>query len=178
MENGVEAVDVIRVWSLSASLCEALKVSRPVYARKVVLAGGRDGSAAPYVPALASQRAESPRRVFHSSDTIDFARFEGGSVGPRGQRLCLRQCRRRPRGPRRQGALFSRRAHLSPCRKSTSRNGQPFRGSSTGFVTSTTILGGRSTRCLPCRRRRPMSRFCAATDIAASRCTSPSRGST
>jgi FAD-dependent urate hydroxylase len=57
-----------------------------VYARKVVLAGGRDGSGAPYMPAFPSlDRASAGGgrwgRVFHSSDVIDFARFKGGRVG-------------------------------------------------------------------------------------------------
>jgi FAD-dependent urate hydroxylase len=55
-----------------------------VYARKVVLAGGRDGSGAPYMPTFPSlQRREerSGGRIFHSSDAIDFARFKGGKVG-------------------------------------------------------------------------------------------------
>lgn len=55
-----------------------------IYARKVVLAGGRDGSGAPYVPAFPSLERSSEEgsgRVFHSSDEIDFSRFKGGRVG-------------------------------------------------------------------------------------------------
>ena len=55
-----------------------------IYARKVVLAGGRDGSGAPYKPAFPSLPRESRAdgdRVFHSSDSIDFARFKGGRIG-------------------------------------------------------------------------------------------------
>ena len=54
-----------------------------IYARKVVLAGGRDGSGAPYWPAFPSlpDRRQAGDRVFHSSDAIDFARFKGGKVG-------------------------------------------------------------------------------------------------
>jgi cation diffusion facilitator CzcD-associated flavoprotein CzcO len=58
--------------------------TQTVYARKVVLAGGRDGSGAPYRPAFPSLPAEhkgAAGRVFHSSDTIDFARFKGGRIG-------------------------------------------------------------------------------------------------
>jgi cation diffusion facilitator CzcD-associated flavoprotein CzcO len=54
-----------------------------IYARKVVLAGGRDGSGAPYwleFPSLPDRR-QAGDRVFHSSDAIDFARFKGGKVG-------------------------------------------------------------------------------------------------
>jgi cation diffusion facilitator CzcD-associated flavoprotein CzcO len=55
-----------------------------VYAHKVVLAGGRDGSGAPYIPTFPSlerAKAGATGRVFHSSDAIDFARFRGGKVG-------------------------------------------------------------------------------------------------
>ena len=55
-----------------------------IYARKVVLAGGRDGAGAPYTPAYPSLDRNSEwasGRVFHSSDAIDFARFKGGRIG-------------------------------------------------------------------------------------------------
>src|SRR5262249_61416892 len=82
VENGVEAVDVDPGLELVRVALRGAQGEQAVYARKVVLAGGRDGSGAPYVPAfpsLASQRAESPRPVLHSSATIDFARFGVGS---------------------------------------------------------------------------------------------------
>jgi cation diffusion facilitator CzcD-associated flavoprotein CzcO len=55
-----------------------------IYARKVVLAGGRDGSGAACLPAFASldrSQAHATERVFHSSDHIDFERFRGGKIG-------------------------------------------------------------------------------------------------
>jgi FAD-dependent urate hydroxylase len=59
-----------------------------VYARKVVLAGGRDGAGAPYMPvfpsldrANAAAGAMAGGRVFHSADPIDFASFKGGRIG-------------------------------------------------------------------------------------------------
>ena len=55
-----------------------------LFARKVVLAGGRDGSGAAYrpsFPSLASGGLGRYARVFHSSDTIDFARFKDGKIG-------------------------------------------------------------------------------------------------
>jgi FAD-dependent urate hydroxylase len=66
-----------------------IKLVRPtgaqtLFARKVVLAGGRDGSGAPYRPAFPSLPADSRgqfARVFHSSDAIDFARLAGGKIG-------------------------------------------------------------------------------------------------
>jgi cation diffusion facilitator CzcD-associated flavoprotein CzcO len=54
-----------------------------VYARRVVLAGGRDGSGAPSRPAFPSLpcAGDGRGRVFHASDSIDFARFRGGRIG-------------------------------------------------------------------------------------------------
>jgi cation diffusion facilitator CzcD-associated flavoprotein CzcO len=59
-----------------------------VHARMVVLAGGRDGAGAPFMPDFPSLDRSSvgasagpARRVFHSADAIDFARFKGGKVG-------------------------------------------------------------------------------------------------
>ncbi len=83
IENGVEVtglepgVDWVRVTLSSQAGAET------VYARRVVLAGGRDGSGAPWRPAFPSlpRHGDGHGRVFHSSDSIDFARFRGGSVG-------------------------------------------------------------------------------------------------
>jgi FAD-dependent urate hydroxylase len=58
--------------------------AQSLFARKVVLAGGRDGSGAPYLPSFPSLARSNPgqfARVFHSSDHIDFARFKGGKIG-------------------------------------------------------------------------------------------------
>ena len=55
-----------------------------IYARKVVLAGGRDGSGATYLPAFPSldrNQSQATGRVFHSADQINFERFRGGRVG-------------------------------------------------------------------------------------------------
>jgi len=55
-----------------------------LFARKVVLAGGRDGSGAAYRPAfpsLAADRRGPSARVFHAADAIDFERFKGGKIG-------------------------------------------------------------------------------------------------
>jgi FAD-dependent urate hydroxylase len=55
-----------------------------IHARRVVLAGGRDGAGAPYQPAFPSLPRDSRpagERIFHSSDSIDFGRFRGGRIG-------------------------------------------------------------------------------------------------
>ncbi len=93
-----------------------------IYARKVVLAGGRDGAGEPYAPSFPSLiRAplDAERRVFHASDDIDFARFKGGAIGVLGASasafdnaaVALESGARAVR-------LFSRRAHLPQVNKS------------------------------------------------------------
>ena len=55
-----------------------------IFARKVVLALGRDGSGAPRWPEFASFSADSAparSRVFHSADEIDFAAWKGKRIG-------------------------------------------------------------------------------------------------
>ena len=53
-----------------------------VWARKLVLALGRDGSGAPRWPAYPSLRREAAHaRVFHSADAIDFDAWRGKRVG-------------------------------------------------------------------------------------------------
>lgn len=55
-----------------------------VYARKVVLALGRDGSGAPRWPRFPSfdpQHKHARARVFHSADAIDFAVLRGKRIG-------------------------------------------------------------------------------------------------
>jgi len=83
VENGTEVTrldpgsDAVRVELVRAGRRET------IYTRKVVLAGGRDGSGAPHWPAFPSlpDRRQAGDRVFHSSDAIDLARFKGGRVG-------------------------------------------------------------------------------------------------
>ena len=84
VENGTE---VTRLDPSSNAVRIELATARgpeTVHARKVVLAGGRDGSGAPYwppFPSLPRGRKAAADRVFHSSDSIDFARFKSGKVG-------------------------------------------------------------------------------------------------
>ena len=84
VENGTEVMrldpgpDCVRVE------LQAQPGAETIYVRKVVLAGGRDGAGASYTPAFPSLPRKSRgagNRVFHSSDSIDFARFKGGNIG-------------------------------------------------------------------------------------------------
>jgi FAD-dependent urate hydroxylase len=84
VDNGMslESVDdqdgLLRVRLASAAGVET------VWARKVVLALGREGSGAPRWPEFASLRRDDPLaagRVFHSADAIDFEALRGLRVG-------------------------------------------------------------------------------------------------
>ena len=79
--------DAASIWigASFASSSLARAASETVYARKVVLAGGRDGAGAPYEPpfpslARAHRRLRAPASSIPATD-IDFARFRGGKVG-------------------------------------------------------------------------------------------------
>lgn len=83
VENGVTATAIepfsegVRVTLTSATGSERIE------ARKVVLAGGRDGAGAIRTPSfvgLARDPEAARGRVFHSSDDIDFARLAGRRV--------------------------------------------------------------------------------------------------
>jgi FAD-dependent urate hydroxylase len=84
VENGVEAVSIEPGARFARVEIGSVTGADTVYARKIVLAGGRDGSGAPYSPPFPSlvRAAQAPgARLFHSSDDIDFTRFKGGKVG-------------------------------------------------------------------------------------------------
>jgi len=121
IENGTEVrrleplEDFVRVELAGPSDAET------VYARKVVLAGGRDGAGAPYMPAFPSL-AGAPAamaRVFHSADDIDFARFAGGKVGVLGASAsAFDNAAVAIEAGAREVRLFSRRANLPQVNKS------------------------------------------------------------
>ncbi len=85
VENGIEAVEVEPARDFVRVALRSRGAAETVFARKVVLAGGRDGWGAPYVPSFPSLdptvRERGAGRVFHSSDAIDFTRFKGGAIG-------------------------------------------------------------------------------------------------
>jgi len=63
---------------------ESANGEETVWARKIVLALGRDGSGAPRWPEFPSLRREDPLaagRVFHSADAIDFDALRGQRIG-------------------------------------------------------------------------------------------------
>jgi FAD-dependent urate hydroxylase len=82
VENEVEALLIEPGEPLTRVTLRTANGTEVVMARKVVLAGGRDGSGAPRLPRFPSfDPAALPRhRVLHTSDDIHFARFAGGHV--------------------------------------------------------------------------------------------------
>lgn len=122
IENGVEATQIdldqgfVRVQLAGPGSAET------VYARKVVLAGGRDGAGAPYTPPFPSLEhapLAARSRVFHSSDSIDFASFKGGRVGVLGASAsAFDNAAVALETGAAQVSLFSRRPHLPQVNKS------------------------------------------------------------
>lgn len=82
VENGIEATAVEPGADSVRVTLKAVDGVETIYARKVVLAGGRDGSGGARMPQFPGLAAGAPRydRVFHSSDEIDFARLTGQRV--------------------------------------------------------------------------------------------------
>ncbi len=78
VENGMEVVAL----HPSQGHVEVKLRNGTVFARKVVLALGREGSGAPRWPRLETFRPEKRgARVFHSADDIDFAKLAGKRIG-------------------------------------------------------------------------------------------------
>lgn len=78
VENNVEIVSL----NLHENFVEAKTRTSTLYARKVVLALGREGSGAPRWPKFATfDPLTRGDNVFHSADDIDFRRFAGKRVG-------------------------------------------------------------------------------------------------
>ena len=122
VENGVEATlveldrDFVRVQLAGPRGAET------VYARKVVLAGGRDGAGAPYAPrfpSLENAPHSTQARIFHSCDSIDFARFKDGRIGVLGASAsAFDNAAVALEAGAREVGLFSRRPHLPQVNKS------------------------------------------------------------
>ena len=84
IDNGVSLLDVVADGHLMKAHLATPQGEQTVWARKLVLALGRDGSGAPRWPAYPSLRPGDPLaagRVFHSADAIDFEALRGKRVG-------------------------------------------------------------------------------------------------
>jgi cation diffusion facilitator CzcD-associated flavoprotein CzcO len=83
VENGTALLDVEEDGAFMKARLATPQGEETVWARKVVLAMGRDGSGAPRWPAYPSLRRDDPlaaKRVFHSADDIDFESLRGMRV--------------------------------------------------------------------------------------------------
>lgn len=84
VDNGTALLEVAADGRLMKARLATPTGEQTVWARKLVLALGRDGSGAPRWPAYPSLRRGDPlarRRVFHSADAIDFEALRGQRVG-------------------------------------------------------------------------------------------------
>ncbi|MFI4927082.1 MAG: NAD(P)-binding domain-containing protein, partial [Burkholderiales bacterium] len=83
VDNGVTLLSIDDEGSLLRARLQSAQGEETVWARKIVLALGRDGSGAPRWPAFPSLRRDDPHaagRVFHSADAIDFEALRGQRV--------------------------------------------------------------------------------------------------
>ena len=78
VENGTRVERLEPAGDLVRAEIVGPRGSEAVYARKVVLAFGRDSATARRMPGFA--RGLSRERLFHSSDAIEFSRFRGGRM--------------------------------------------------------------------------------------------------
>ena len=121
VENGVEVTALQpRTDGVAVSLRNAATTER-IFARKVVLACGRDGAGGkrlPAFPGLAAAHA-GPTRCFHSADDIDFSAFAGRGVAVLGAGASAFDCAASAlEAGAGQVALYVRRASLPQVNKS------------------------------------------------------------
>jgi FAD-dependent urate hydroxylase len=83
VDNGVALLSVEDQGGLLRARLASAGGTETVWARKLVLALGRDGSGAPRWPAFPSLRRDDPLaagRVFHSADPVDFGAWRGQRI--------------------------------------------------------------------------------------------------
>ena len=122
VENDVEATAIDLEPGFVRVQLAGPRGAETVYARRTVLAGGRDGAGAPFAPRFPSLE-NTPRsaraRIFHSGDSIDFARLKDGSVGVLGASAsAFDNAAAALEAGARDVRLFSRRPHLPQVNKS------------------------------------------------------------
>jgi FAD-dependent urate hydroxylase len=83
VDNGVTLLSVEDAGGLLRARLQSARGTETVWARKLVLALGRDGSGAPRWPNFPSLRRDDPLvrgRVFHSANAVDFDAWRGKRV--------------------------------------------------------------------------------------------------
>lgn len=120
VENGIEATAITpEVAHVAVDCRQADGRCEVIYARKVVLAGGRDGAGAARLPRFPGLAAGGQDRVFHSADTIDFAALAGKRIAVLGAGASAFDCAACAlEAGAREVAMFVRRPHLPQVNKS------------------------------------------------------------
>ncbi|WP_072385314.1 NAD(P)/FAD-dependent oxidoreductase [Hyphomicrobium sp. CS1BSMeth3] len=122
VENGTALVAIEPTASSVRATLESAKGREDIWARKIVLAGGRDGAGAlrlPQFPGLDRASAEARRRVLHSTDGIEPEDFTGKRVGVLGAGASAFDCAATAlEGGAAEVAMFVRRPHLPQVNKS------------------------------------------------------------
>jgi cation diffusion facilitator CzcD-associated flavoprotein CzcO len=172
VENEVEVTRL----ELQGNCIKASLEKQTLYARKIVLALGRDGSGNLRWPDFETFNPDRRgARVFHSADDIDFGTLKGKRVGVLGMGAsAFDNAGEALEAGAAEVAMFARRPQMPQVNKS---KWTAFRASSTAMPRSTTRAAGASTRTSSANRcRRPMRACCAARSIPASRCAFPRTG--
>lgn len=125
VENGIEATAIVpNADGVTVEVRHGNGRTEPLHARKVVLAGGRDGAGAPRLPsfpglAQADAAAARPPHVYHSSDAIDFRALKGKRVAILGAGASAFDCAACAlEAGAREAVMFVRRPHLPQVNKS------------------------------------------------------------
>lgn len=122
VENDIEATSIDLDGGFVRAELVGAAGADTVFARRLVLAGGRDGSGEafePPFPSLVRATLAERARVFHSADEIDFQRFRGGKVGVLGASAsAFDNAAAALEAGAAEALVFSRRAHLPQINKS------------------------------------------------------------
>ena len=132
VENGTDLVSLKpTAYGVRATL-ESAKGCEEVWARRIVLASGRDGAGAlrlPKFPGLEGARAEARRRVLHSTDGVEPENFTGKRVGVLGAGASAFDCAATAlEGGAAQVTMFVRRPHMPQVNKSKGASYPGFMG--------------------------------------------------
>jgi FAD-dependent urate hydroxylase len=122
VENGTSLVAMELAAAGICATLESTKGREDIWARKLVLAGGRDGAGGirfPRFPGLDRARAEARARVRHSTDGIEPEDFTGRRVGVLGAGASAFDCAATAlEGGAAEVMMFVRRPHLPQVNKS------------------------------------------------------------
>ncbi len=132
VENGTDLVALAPTASGVRATLESAEGREEVWARRIVLASGRDGAGAlrlPQFPGLEGASAEARRRVLHSTDGIEPEDFTGKRVGVLGAGASAFDCAATAlEGGAVQVTMFVRRPHMPQVNKSKGASYPGFMG--------------------------------------------------